>query len=161
MTYNIEKYKDPTDKKVQDVLKRLPGIEVNEKSGEIKYKGKSVETVTLDGDNLFGYNYSLGTKNINIDMLEQVQAIDNYSENPLLKGIEGGEKVSLNLKLKKGKTDYSGNIDFGLGINNDLNLLNNSNANILGISKNYKSFGIVSYNNIGVNHSPFDYFFFY
>ncbi|OOV29420.1 hypothetical protein BXU11_05895 [Flavobacterium sp. LM5] len=158
LTYNIEKYKDPTDKKVQDVLKRLPGIEVNEKSGEIKYKGKSVETVTLDGDNLFGYNYSLGTKNINIDMLEQVQAIDNYSENPLLKGIEGGEKVSLNLKLKKGKTDYSGNIDFGLGINNDLNLLNNSNANILGISKNYKSFGIISYNNIGVNHSPFDYF---
>ena len=158
LTYNIDKYKDPTDKKVQDVLKRLPGIEVNEKSGEIKYKGKSVETVTLDGDNLFGYNYSLGTKNINIDMLEQVQAIDNYSENPLLKGIEGGEKVSLNLKLKKGKTDYSGNIDFGLGINNDINLLNNSNANILGISKNYKSFGILNYNNIGVNHSPFDYF---
>ncbi len=158
LTYNIDKYKDPTDKKVQDVLKRLPGIEVNEKSGEIKYKGKSVETVTFHGDNLFGYNYSLGTKNINIDMLEQVQAIDNYSENPLLKGIEGGEKVSLNLKLKKGKTDYSGNIDFGLGINNDINLLNNSNANILGISKNYKSFGILNYNNIGVNHSPFDYF---
>lgn len=158
ITYNIEKYKDPTDRKVQDVLKRLPGIEVNEKSGEIKYKGKSVETVTLDGDNLFGYNYSLGTKNINVDMLEQVQAIDNYSENPLLKGIEGGEKVSLNLKLKKGKTDYSGNIDFGLGLNNDLNLLNNSNANILGVSKNYKSFGTINFNNIGVNHSPFDYF---
>jgi hypothetical protein len=158
LTYNIDKYKDPTDKKVQDVLKRLPGIEVNEKSGEIKYKGKSVETVTLDGDNLFGYNYSLGTKNINIDMLEQVQAIDNYSENPLLKGIEGSEKVSLNLKLKKGKTDYSGNIDFGLGLNNDLNVLNNSNANILGISKNYKSFGTITYNNLGVNHSPFDYF---
>ncbi|WP_439553475.1 hypothetical protein [Flavobacterium macrobrachii] len=158
LTYNIDKYKDPTDKKVQDVLKRLPGIEVNEKSGEIKYKGKSVETVTLDGDNLFGYNYSLGTKNINIDMLEQVQAIDNYSENPLLKGIEGGEKVSLNLKLKKGKTDYSGNIDFGLGVNEELKILNNSNANILGVSKNYKSFGTVNYNNIGVNHSPFDYF---
>lgn len=160
LTYNIDKYKDPTDKKIQDVLKRLPGIEVNEKSGEIKYKGKSVETVTLDGDNLFGYNYSLGTKNINIDMLEQVQAIDNYSENPLLKGIESGDKVSLNLKLKKGKTDYSGNIDFGLGLNNDLNLLNNSNANILGISKNYKSFGTITYNNIGINHSPFDYFSF-
>ena len=158
LTYNIENYKDPSDKKIQDVLKRLPGIELNEKSGEIKYKGKSVETVTLDGDNLFGYNYSLGTKNINIDMLEQVQAIDNYSENPLLKGIEGGEKVSLNLKLKKGKTDYSGNIDSGLGLNNDVNILNNSNANILGISKKYKSFGTITYNNIGVNHSPFDYF---
>lgn len=158
LTYNIESYKDPSDRKVQDVLKRLPGIDVNEKSGEIKYKGKSVETVTLDGDNLFGYNYSLGTKNINIDMLEQVEAIENYSENPLLKGIEGGEKVSLNLKLKKGKTDYSGNIDFGLGLNNDPKLLNNTNANILGVSKNYKSFGTFSYNNIGINHSPLDYF---
>ena len=158
LTYNIDKYKDPSDRKVQDVLKRLPGIEVNEKSGEIKYKGKSVETVTLDGDNLFGYNYSLGTKNINVDMLEQVQAIENYSENPLLKGIEGGEKVSLNLKLKKGKTDYSGNIDFGLGVNERTKLLNNTNANILGISKNYKSFGTISFNNIGINHTPFDYF---
>lgn len=158
VTYNIEKYKDGTERKVQDVLKKLPGIEINEKSGEIKYKGKSVETVTLDGDNLFGYNYSLGTKNINIDMVEQVQAIENYSENPLLKGIENGDRVSLNLKLKKGKTDYSGNVDFGLGTNANLNLQNNSNANILGVSSKYKSFGILSYNNIGINHSPFDYF---
>lgn len=158
LTYNIEKYKDGTERKIQDVLKKLPGIEVNEKSGEIKYKGKSVETVTLDGDNLFGYNYSLGTKNINIDMLEQVQAIENYSDNPLLKDIEGGEKVSINLKLKKGKTDYSGTLDFGLGINEETKLLNNTNASILGISKNYKSFGILSFNNIGINHTPFDYF---
>ena len=158
VTYNIERYKDIGDRKVQDVLKKLPGVEVNEKSGQIKYNGKPIETVTLDGDNLFGYNYSLGTKNINIDMIEQVQAIENYSENPLLKGIEGGEKVSLNLKLKRGKTDYSGNIDIGLGINSDSKLLNNSNANILGVSRNYKSFGILSYNNIGINHSPFDYF---
>ena len=158
ITFNIDKYKEPTDKKVQDVIKRLPGIEVNEKSGEIKYKGKSVETVTLDGDNLFGYNYSLGTRNINIDMLEQVQAIENYTENPLLKGIESEEKVSLNLKLKKGKTDYSGNIDFGLGYSDSKKILNNTNSNILGISKKIKSFGVLSYNNLGINHTPFDYF---
>lgn len=158
LIYDIDNYKEPSDRKVQDVLKRLPGIQVNEKSGEIKYKGKSVETVTLDGDNLFGYNYSIGTKNINIDMLDKVEAIDNYSENPLLKGIEGDEKVSLNLKLKKGKTDYSGNLDIGFGTNSEKKILNNTNTNILGISKKYKSFAIFSFNNLGINHSPFDYF---
>lgn len=158
LKYNVSNFRDGTERKIEDIIKKLPGISVNEKTGEIKYKGKSIEAVTLDGDNMFGYNYSLGTKNINVDMVEQVQAIDNYSENPLLKGIENGDKVSLNLKLKKGKADYSGDIEFGLGTNSNKKLLNNSNSNILQISKGHKAFGIFSFNNIGVNNSPFDYF---
>lgn len=112
----------------------------------------------LEGDNLFGYNYSLGTKNINVDMVEQVQAIDNYSENPLLKGIENADKVALNLILKKGKIDLSGNIDLGFGVFDKGKQAININSNILGITKNYKSFATLAYNNIGINHSPFDYF---
>ena len=158
LKYNVSRFRDGTERKIEDIIKKLPGISVNDKTGEIKYNGKSIEAVTLDGDNMFGYNYTLGTKNINVDMVEQVQAIDNYSENPLLKGIENEDKVSLNLKLKKGKTDYSGTIDLGLGINSDNKILNNSVANILQISKGYKAFGTFSFNNIGVNNSPFDYF---
>ncbi len=156
--YNVSAYKDGSDSKIQDIIKKLPGIEVNEKSGEIKYKGKSVETVKLEGDDLFGSNYSLGTKNINVDMVEQVQAIENYSDNPLLKGIENDDKVALNLKLKKGKIDFSGNIDFGSGLFEENKATYNDGANILGISKNFKSFGTLSYNNIGQNNSPYDYF---
>jgi hypothetical protein len=59
----------------------------------------------LRGDNLFGIYYTLGTKN-NVAMVDQVQAVDNYSENPLLKGIEQDGKVSLNLKLKKGRSVF-------------------------------------------------------
>ncbi|MDG1793465.1 MAG: hypothetical protein P8H44_02830 [Flavobacteriaceae bacterium] len=51
----------------------------NEQSGNIRYKGVSIETVTLEGDNLFGDNYSLGTKNINVDMVTHIEAV------PLLK----------------------------------------------------------------------------
>lgn len=158
--YNVKSYLNGTDRKIQDVIKKMPGINVNESTGEIKYKGKSIETVLLEGDNLFGYNYSLGTKNINVDMVEQVQAIDNYSENPLLKNIENGDKVVLNLKLKKGKVDFSGNFDTGLGAFNTSNIAANKNLNILGITKNYKSFATLAYNNIGINRSPFDYFSF-
>jgi hypothetical protein len=156
--YNVKSYLNGSERKIQDVIKKLPGIEVNTSTGEIKYKGKSVETVLLEGDNLFGYNYSLGTKNINVDMVEQVQAIENYSENPLLKDIENGDKVALNLTLKKGKIDFSGNIDFGLGVFEKGKQALNINSNILGITKNYKSFATLAYNNIGINNSPFDYF---
>ncbi|MEO8773404.1 MAG: hypothetical protein ABI263_07775 [Gelidibacter sp.] len=158
ISFNISRYINGSERKIEEVLNKLPGIELNERTGEIKYKGKSIETVTLDGDNLFGFNYTLGTKNINIDMVEQIEAIDNYSENPLLKNIEQGGKVSLNLKLKKGKIDISGNVDFGSGWFDDGDQAFNLASNILGITKTYKSFATLSYNNVGENQTPFDYF---
>lgn len=158
VVFNINAYKDGTERKIEDVLKKLPGIEINALSGLIKYKGKPIETVMLEGDDLFGPNYSLGTKNINADMVTEVEAIENYSENALLKGIEHSEKVALNLKLKENKTDISGNIDFGIGdfANKDRTPLDIS-SNLLGINKVYKSFASFSYNNIGQSYSPISY----
>lgn len=156
--YNVAAYSNGTERKIDEILKKLPGIEVDSKSGQIKYKGKAVETVTLEGDNLFGSNYTLGTKNINVDMVDQVQAVDNYTENPLLKGIEQDGKVSLNLKLKKGKVSFSGDVSYGGGLFEGGKAVHQDNVTALGITKKFKSFGTLNYNNIGVNNSPFDYF---
>lgn len=158
VTFQVSAYAEPSDRKVQDILKKLPGVEVNEKSGEVKYKGKSVETVLLEGDNLFDYNYSIGTKNINVSMVEQIQAIDNYSSNPLLKNIEKEGKVALNLVLKKGKFDFSGSIEAGIGVFSGSDLARYTNATLLGITSRYKSFGVLTANNIGYNEAPGDYF---
>lgn len=87
VVFDVAKYRDGSEKKVEDLIKKLPGVEVDANGG-IKYKGKALETVTLDGDNIFNSNYKLGTKNINIDMVEQIEAIENYTNNILLKGIE-------------------------------------------------------------------------
>jgi len=156
--FDVDSYKDGTERKVEDVLKKLPGIQVNEVSGEVKYKGKSIETVLLGGDNLFDYNYSLGTKNINVDIIDGVEAIENYSGNPLLNGLEGKDKVALNLKLKKGKTDLSGNVENGIGYSENPKLRVDFNANLLSTARNFKSFGVLSVNNIGENRTPYDYF---
>ncbi len=158
ISFKVKQYVDGSETKIEDVIKNLPGIDVNSTTGEILYKGKSIETVTLDGDNLFGFNYTLGTKNINADMVEQIEAIDNYAENPLLKGIEQGGKVSLNLKLKKNKTNYSGNITAGFGMFDLDKIATDIQGNFLTTSAALKSFATLSQNNIGINHSPFDYF---
>ncbi len=154
--FNPSAYRDGTERKVEDLIKKLPGMEVAD-NGTIKYKGKTVESVQLEGDNLFGYNYAIGTKNISVDMVEQVQAIQNYVENPLLKGIVNSDNVSINLKLKKGKVDVSGNGNFALPIASD-KFITDTSINLLGISKKYKSFGEFGYNNVGINNTIFDYF---
>ncbi len=154
LVYNVDAYKTLADKKVEDVLKKLPGIVVDDKNGQITYKNKPVEIVMIDNDDLFGYNYTIGTKNINVDMVDQIEAIENYTENKLLKGIESSNKVALNLKLKKGKTNVSGDMKLGSDFIDSYDL----NGTLLGINERAKLFGLTSYNNIGINHSPFDYF---
>lgn len=157
--YNVEAYKDGTERKIIDLLKNLPGIQLDNETGKIKYNGKSIETVLLDGDNLFGHNYTLGTKNINVDMVNSVQAIENYSKNYLLKDIKDNDnKVALNLTLKKGKMNFSGGADLGYGVFNNGKSAVNSNSNILGVKRSYKSFATLAYNNVGENYSPNNYY---
>ncbi|WP_445722073.1 hypothetical protein [Flavobacterium sp.] len=158
VNFNVSSYTDDSDRKIQDVIKKLPGMEVNDDTGEIKYKGKSVETVQLDGDDLFSGNYTIGTKNINVGMIEQVQAIENFSSNKLLKGLEAGGKVALNLKLKKDITDISGSINTSSGAFKEEKLATDSDFNFLTVSSKLKSFGTLSFNNIALNYTPFDYF---
>jgi hypothetical protein len=157
VVFKVESYKDGNEKKVEDLLKNLPGIEVKE-NGSIKYKGKTIETVTIEGDNLFDYNYSIGTRNISIDLVEEIEAIENYSENSLLKGIENSDKVSLNLKLKDNKVDITGDTNIGVGdFAESKKMPLNLALNLLGINKIYKSFAVSTYNTIGENSSPFNY----
>ncbi|MDX9705873.1 MAG: hypothetical protein RBT46_09230, partial [Weeksellaceae bacterium] len=155
VSYKASAFLDGSERKVEDLLKKLPGIQVEE-DGRIKFKGKPVEKVLLEGDDLFDYNYTIGTKNMNVDIVDQVQAIENYTENPLLRGIQDSEKVALNLKLKKNLIDFSGDAVFDYGIENrhfmDLNTLT--------VTRTMKNFSTVNYNNIGENYSPFDYFSF-
>jgi len=153
LVYNIENFKDGTEDVVEDILKKLPGIKVNDE-GDIFFKGKAIKGVLLDGDDLFDQNYKIGTKNIDVDLIEEISAIENYIKNPLLHGISNSDDVALNLTLKSGEFDFSNDNDIGLGIENRVH----AKSNVLGISKTIKSFSTLSYNNIGKEYSPYDYF---
>ncbi|NJK82433.1 MAG: carboxypeptidase-like regulatory domain-containing protein [Saprospiraceae bacterium] len=159
LSFNVDAYRDGSERNIEDLIKKLPGIEVNENTGTIKYKGKVIETVNLDGDNLFDANYAVGTRNIDVNMVEEVEAIENYNENPLLHGLDGNEDVALNLVLKKTKTKYSGNIQpsLGLFLTKETNLAIDFSSTLLGVAHRYKSFATLSYNNVGSNQTPYNY----
>lgn len=157
VTYNVAAYKDGSERVIEDVLKNMPGLEVNEISGLIKYKGVSIEKVLLEGDDLFDNNYTAGTKNISADIIKSVEAIENWSENELLHGIEDTQKVALNLKLKKNVLDYSGTARLGYGVVDRFE----NGIHGIGVSHRYKNFTTLSQNNIGLNNAPYNYFYSY
>ncbi len=151
--FNPEKFMDGNERVVEDLIKKLPGMKV-ENDGRITFKGKAVESLLLDGDDLFDANYTIGTKNIDVAMVDKLSAIENYIKNPLLHGIDQSNAVAINLTLKKGITDFSSNNNVGIGVENSYDI----NSNILGVSKTLKSFTTASYNNVGKETSPYDYF---
>lgn len=149
VVYNTENYIDGSEKNVEDLLKKLPGIEVKE-NGSIEFKGKAVVAVMLDGGDLFNSNYMTGTRSINPNIIDQVQAIERWSDNPILKSLNAEDKVALNLKLKKDKVSFSSSIR----AESDFYKKYNLGGYALMVNSLIKTFATTNYNNVGENKSP-------
>jgi len=105
---------------VEALLKRLPGLQVNSK-GEITAQGKQVKRVLVDGDEFFGDDPTLATRNIRADMVKEVQVFDKKSDQATFTGVDDGEtEKTINLKLKEdAKNGYFGKVSLGGGLRNN------------------------------------------
>lgn len=105
----------PNDK-VEDLLKKLPGIQVDAQ-GKITAQGKTVSKVLVDGEEFFGDDPTLVTKNLRADMVDKVQLFEKTSDQAAFTGVDDGQKTqTLNIKLKEDKKQgYFGKIDAGYG----------------------------------------------
>ena len=115
--YNSDSFTNGTEKKLEDVLKKLPGVSVN-KDGEIEVEGKKVQKVMVEGKDFFDGDTKIATKNIPADALDKIQVLRNYNEVSNLKGLENNEdNVALNIKLKEGKKNFwFGDMMAGAGV---------------------------------------------
>ena len=116
LVYNADSFKQETDKKLEDVLKRLPGVEVND-DGEIEVEGKAVSKVMVEGKDFFDGDTKLATKNIPADALDKVQVLKNYDEVGQLRNVRSNEdNIAINIKLKEGKKNFwFGEVTAGVG----------------------------------------------
>ena len=104
--YNSDSFTNGTEKKLEDVLKKLPGVSVN-KDGEIEVEGKKVQKVMVEGKDFFDGDTKIATKNIPADALDKIQVLRNYNEVSNLKGLENNQdNVAINIKLKDGKKNF-------------------------------------------------------
>lgn len=99
LVFNVSRYSDARDDAIIDVIKRLPGIKVEE-DGTIKYQGKPINKFYIDGNDFIGGQYGLATNNISHRDVASVEVMENHQPVKALEGIEFPEEAGINLKLK-------------------------------------------------------------
>ncbi|MCK8522301.1 carboxypeptidase-like regulatory domain-containing protein [Aquimarina sp. D1M17] len=117
LVYNTDSFTSGTEKKLGDVLEKLPGVEVNE-DGEIEVEGKTVSKVMVEGKDFFDGDSKLATKNIPADALDKVEVLRNYDDVDQMRGLRNSDdQVAINIKLKEGKKDFwFGDVLAGAGV---------------------------------------------
>ena len=120
LVYNADSFKNGTERKLEDVLEKLPGVEINEE-GQIEVEGKVVNKLMVNGKDFFDGDTKLATKNIPSKAVDKIQVLRNYSEVNQLRGVTNNQdNVALNIKLKEGKENFwFGNITAGGGTSPD------------------------------------------
>lgn len=103
LEFNAGAFKTQPNAVVEDLLKQLPGVEVDA-DGSVKAQGETVERVTIDGKEFFGRDPKIATKNLPADAIEKVQIFDKKSDKAEFSGIDDGQREkTINLSLKEDK----------------------------------------------------------
>ncbi|HPN69105.1 MAG TPA: carboxypeptidase regulatory-like domain-containing protein, partial [Saprospiraceae bacterium] len=114
--YNAAAFKVRTNDAVEDLLRKLPGIEVSP-TGEIKAQGETVNKVLVDGKEFFGNDHKIATRNLPANIVDKVAVFDKKSEESVFTGIQDGQdEKTIDLRLKSDKkVGLFGKLAAGLG----------------------------------------------
>lgn len=116
IVYNADAFKTQPNDVVEDLLRQMPGIEV-EDDGTIVAQGEEVQKVTVDGKEFFGNDPKIATKNLPAKAIDKVEIFDKKSDQAEFSGIDDGERTkTMNLELKEDyKKGFFGNVEAGGG----------------------------------------------
>lgn len=98
--YDLSRFTSGKEQNIKEALKRLPGIDVNEQSGEIRYNGKAISQFTVEGMDVSGGRYNQVTENLKADAVKDAEVIEHFQPIRSLRNKMPSDKVALNLTLK-------------------------------------------------------------
>jgi hypothetical protein len=114
--FNAGSFKVKENAVVEDLLKKLPGVEV-ERDGTVRAQGEEVKNVLVDGKKFFGTDPKIATQNLPADAVDKVKVFDKKSEQATFSGIDDGQREkTIDLKLKDDKKNgWFGTLSAGAG----------------------------------------------
>ena len=98
MRYDLAQFASSKDVHIKDVLKKLPGVDVDE-NGQVKYKGKAIDHYFVEGMDVTGGRYNQINNNLSAKAVKSAEIMENYQSVKALKGKINSDEVALNLKL--------------------------------------------------------------
>ena len=116
LVYNPDAYRTPEGSPIEELIKRMPGAEVDE-DGNITVNGKKIEKILLDGKEFMLGDVETALKNLPVSIIQNVKFYDQQSDQARITGIEDGNKQAvLDFTIKKGMNrGYMTNIDLAGG----------------------------------------------
>ncbi len=119
LEFNVKSFKTKKDASVEDLLKKLPGVEVDEQ-GKITVNGKPVNKILVNGKPFFGNDPTIVTKNLTKEIIEKVQITDTKTKSEAFTGQKGDQNSkTINLTIKKeNNKGWFGRLAAGTGTDN-------------------------------------------
>jgi len=116
LMFNANAFKVPEGSVLEDLIKKLPGVEVSE-DGTIRVNGKTVSKILVGGKEFFGNDKSMAMKNLPSEIVDKVKTYDKQSDMARMTGIDDGEEETvMDLSIKKDmQNGWFGHIDAGVG----------------------------------------------
>lgn len=151
LTYDVNAFKKEKDRSIEDVLKRMPGISVDN-TGGIYYQGERISKFYIENMDMLSGNYTLATKNIRPDDVAAVNVYENHQPIRALKNVAFSDKAALNLKIKNNrKLKPIGYLQQGLGY--DDQTLWKSDVFAMQINKNSQQLLSLKANDTGATYN--------
>ena len=118
MTFDVKSFANGNERKMKEILEKLPGVEVD-KNGGVTVQGKKVTKMLVEGKSFFGGGSKLAVENIPADALDKIEVIDNFNEVGFLKQVSDSDDLAMNVKLKANKKKFIfGDIEAGAEVGN-------------------------------------------
>lgn len=145
LEFNAGAFKVKENAVVEDVLKKLPGVEVS-KDGTITTQGETIKKVRVDGKDFMGNDPLMATRNLPADMIDKIQIIDDMSEQSKFSGVDDGNREKIiNITTRQDKKNGTfGNSSVGVGTDERYDV----NLNINRFNKDEQMSVIGQFNNV-------------
>lgn len=100
LIYNVDTLRGASDRTIEDVIRRIPGVSIDE-AGGIQYKGEDINRFYIEDLDMLGGRYTLATQNIRPEDVLSVDVYENHQPKKVLKDVSFSKQAALNLRLKK------------------------------------------------------------
>ncbi len=157
ISYAASSYATKNDKVLEDLLRKMPGLEVTN-DGQVKYNGQWINEFYIEGADMLGENYGVATRNIDANAIGAVQIIENHQAVKLLQGTQQGKAPAMNIKLKQtAKGVWSSILSAALG--NQSKLAHDLSLSLMNFQRKSQNVSIYKTNDVGTDlrqeiHAP-------
>ena len=116
LIYDVKSFVNGNERKMREVLEKLPGVEVDKK-GNVTVQGKKVTQMLVENKAFFGGGSKLAVENIPADAIDKIEVLDHFSKVGFLKKVSDSDELAMNVKLKADKKKFVfGDLEVGLPV---------------------------------------------